>query len=255
LRIEMHARSARMRFRGWAFPCGAVALTALRLAAPAAAQNVSNVSGADVKAGAQEFEYRAAFAPDHDGNPSAFAHRVSYKQAFDDRWSAKIEALQSGGDLEFRSVSIEVQKQFLESEETGGWDSAIRIDGRIPTEDGRGRARAAWLNGVNFDGGWQVRGNVYLGHEIGDQARDGFTLETREEVTRRLGNGMRFGAQMFNNFNTTARFGPFDEHKHQLGPVVKGGISRHVRFNAGVLFGLSGRAPDADFRFFLLYAF
>jgi len=236
------------------------AVTALCLltAPPASAQNISGVSGADVKAGTREFEYRAAFAPDHDGSPSAFAHRLSYKQAFDDRWSAKIIALQSergGGDLEFRSVSIEVQRQVLESEATGGWDSAIRVDGLIPTEDDRpGRARAAWLNSVDFGAGWQVRANLYVGREIGDRARDGLTLETREELTRKLAGGVRLGAQMFNDFNTTAHFGSFDEQKHQMGPVIKGELGGGFGYNAGVLFGLSGRAPDADFRLFLSYA-
>jgi hypothetical protein len=237
----------------------AFAIAAVLLAAaPALAQNTSGVSGADVKAGAQEFEYRAAFAPESDGKPSAFAHRLSYKHAFDGSWSAKVIALQSergGGDLEFRSVSIEVLKQFLESEDTGGWDSAIRVDGLIPTEDNRpGRARAAWLNSVDFGEGWQARGNIYMGREIGDLAKDGFTLETREELTRKLDNGMRIGAQMFNNLNTTAHLGSFDEQRHQIGPVIKGKISKHVGYNAGVLFGISDKAPDTDFRLFITYS-
>lgn len=230
---------------------------ALLATAPAYAQNTSGVSGSDVKAGDQEFEYRAAFAPEYDGKPSAFAHRLSYKQAFDGSWSAKIIALQSergGGSLEFRSVSIEVVKQFLESEDTGGWDSAFRVDGLIPTEDNRpGRVRAAWLNSVDFGDGWQVRGNIYMGREIGDLAKDGLTLETREELTRKLENGMRIGAQMFDNFNTTAHLGSFDEQRHQLGPVIKGKLSKHLGYNAGVLFGISDKAPDTDFRLFVTY--
>lgn len=238
----------------------AIVIVAVLIAgiAPASAQNTSGVSGSDVKAGTQEFEYRAAFAPEYDGNPNGFAHRLSYKQAFDDRWSAKIIVLQNehGGDaLEFRTVSIEVVRQILESEDTGGWDSAIRVDGSIPAADNRpGRARAAWLNSVNFGEGWQARGNVYVGHEVGGLARDGFTLETREELTRKLDNGLRIGAQMFNNFNTTAGFGTFDEQKHQLGVVAKGKFASHFGYNAGVLFGLSDRAPDTDFRLFLTYA-
>lgn len=231
---------------------------ALLAAAPAFAQNTSSVSGADVKEGTRVFEYRAAYAPEHDGKDSAFAHRLHYQHAFDGSWQGKVIVEQSetgGGSLEFRSVSLELQKQFLESENSGGWDSALRFDGRIPTEDGRpGRARADWLNSVDFGDGWQARGDVYLGHEVGDLAKDGFTLETREELTKKLPNGLRLGAQMFNNFNTTAHFGSFDEQRHQLGPVIKGKISKHVGYNAGVLFGLSDKAPDTDFRLFLTYS-
>lgn len=227
-------------------------------AAPAWAQNTSSVSGSDVKEGTRAFEYRAAFAPENDGQPSAFAHRLHYVHAFDGSWQAKVIVTQSergGAALKTRDVSFEVMHQFLESEDTGGWDSAIRFDGRVPTADNRpGRARADWLNSIDFGDGWQVRGNVYVGHEIGDLAKDGFTLETREELTHKFDNGVRIGAQMFNNFNTTAHFGSFDEQRHQLGPVIKGKLSKHLGYNAGVLFGLSGKAPDADFRLFISYS-
>lgn len=230
---------------------------ALLAAAPALAQNTSSVSGSDVKEGARAFEYRAAFAPENDGQPSAFVHRLHYVHAFDGSWQAKIIVTQSergGAALKTRDVSFEVMRQILESEDTGGWDSAIRFDGRVPTEDDRpGRTRVDWLNSVDFGDGWQARGNIYVGHEIGDLAKDGFTLETREELTRKFENSMRFGVQMFNNFNTTAHLGSFDEQRHQLGPVIKGKLSKHLGYNAGVLFGISDKAPDTDFRLFVTY--
>lgn len=226
---------------------------------PAMAQNISGVSGADVKAGAAKFEYRAGYSPEMNGADDAFAHRFNLQYALDGRWRVRAMLVQNdrgGAGLQTRDVSLEVMNQFLENEDTGGWDSAIRVDGRIPVADNRpGRVRAAWINNFDLGDGWAARANIYMGREIGDLAKDGLTLETREEVTYEIGGGMKVGAQIFNNFNTTARIGGFDEQRHQIGPVLKGRFSKRIKFETGALFGLSDAASDVDLRFFLSYGF
>lgn len=233
-------------------------LAGLLAPAPCFAQNTSSVSGADVKDGHRGFEYRAAYSANGDGRPDAFAHRLSYEHAFSGAFQAKVVVLQRKREseaFEIQNVSIELLNQFLESEETGGWDSAIRVDALIPAQSGHpGRVRVDWLNKIDLDNRWQARANIYVGHEIGDHADDGFTLETREEITYELENGMRIGAQLFDNYNTTAHFGDFDAQRHQLGPVVKGELTERIDFSAGVLFGLSAAAPDTDFRLFVTYS-
>ena len=229
------------------------------LCAPATAQNISGVSGADVKAGAAKFEYRAGYSPEINGADDAFAHRFNLQYALDNRWRVRVMLAQrdrGGGGLQTRDVSLEVMNQFLESEDTGGWDSAIRVDGRIPVADNRpGRVRAAWINNFDLGDGWAARANIYMGKEIGDLAKDGLTLETREEITYEIGDGMKIGAQLFNNFNTTAQIGGFDEQRHQIGPVLKGRFSKRIKFETGALFGLSDAASDVDLRFFISYGF
>lgn len=237
----------------------AAALTAaLSIASPALAQSVSGVSGADVKAGDDSFEYRAAFSPENDGKEEGFAHRLHFQHAFDDSWRARVIVAQGkrGSEaLTTQSVSVEILRQFLESEKTGGWDSAIRIDGTIPVEDGRpGRARVAWLNGVEFGERWDARANIYFAREFGDQRKDGVSIETREELTYKLDSGIKVGAQMFNSYGTTDHFGSFDNQKHQLGPVVKGKLGKHVKYEFSTLFGISRAASDADIRLFVSYA-
>lgn len=237
----------------------AAALTvALSIASPALAQSVSGVSGADVKAGDNSFEYRAAFSPEDDGKEEGFAHRLHFQHAFDDSWRARVIVVQGkrGPEaLTTQSVSVEVLRQFLESEETGGWDSAIRIDGTIPVEDGRpGRARIAWLNGVDLGERWDARANIYFAREFGDLRKGGVSIETREELTYKLDSGIKVGAQMFNSYGTTDHFGSFDDQKHQLGPVVKGKLGKHVKYEFSALFGISRAASDADIRLFVSYA-
>lgn len=236
----------------------AVAAIAVATAFPAVAQSTSGVSGADVKAGDNSFEYRAAFSPEDDGKDEGFAHRLHFQHSFDDSWRARIIVAQGkrGAEaLTTQSVSIEILRQFLESEKTGGWDSSIRVDGTIPVEDGRpGRARIAWLNGVELDDHWETRANIYFSREFGDLRKAGVAIETREELTYKLKSGVRIGAQMLNAYGTTDHFGSFDQQKHQLGPVIKGKAGKRVKYEFSTLFGLSRAASDADFRFFVSYA-
>ena len=226
--------------------------------ATAAAQNISSVSGAEVKAGETAIEYRAAFQPDYDGKPEAFGHRLHFQHAVDDSWRVRALVFQSkkeGEALRTRYAAFEIQNELIEAKEHGGWASAVRVDGIIPVEDNRpGRARVAWLNMLD-KGPWQFRGNIYLGKEFGDRARDGLTLETRQEATYKISSLLRLGAQVFDNYNTTAHFGAFAQQKHQVGPVAKWTLSNNVKVETSALFGVSKAAPDAELRLFACYTF
>ncbi|HPE29620.1 MAG TPA: hypothetical protein PLV61_00415 [Parvularculaceae bacterium] len=238
--------------------CAIGLAAALGFLAPACAQNTAGIANPDVKAGARSFEYRAAYETRDDGRPGAFAHRLHYQQSFDESWQGRVVLLQSerGGEaLEFRSISLEVMRQFVESETSGGWESAFRVDGLIPLADSQpGRIRAAWLNSYEFDDDWKLRAALYFGREIGDLARSGVSIETREEISRRVAGDFRIGVQAFNNFNTTAQFGVFNEQRHQLGPMLKGAITNRLSYTASALFGVSRDAADADFRLFITYS-
>lgn len=220
-------------------------------AGEAHAQNTSGVSSADVVAGEREIGYRAAYRLDGEG-PDGFAQRLHYQHALDDRWRLRFIVLQSdeGGDLKFRSAQIEALMQFVESEQSGGWDSAIRADGTIPLEDGRtGRARLGWLNKFEPGGKWELRADLFVARDIGDLASNALTLEARGEATYGVSKDLRIGAQTFN----TARASDITAQRRQLGFVIKSSLTEKLKLEGGALFGLSEDAPDADLRIFLSY--
>ncbi len=221
------------------------------------AQSTSGVSGSDVKEGENLFEYRFSYSPENDGAENGYTHRLHYQHGFSESWRGRILLTMARHDadpLKPTIASIEILHQFKESEDTGGWDSAVRFDGNIPLQDGTpGRARVAWHNQFELDEHFELRGVVLLGHEFGDRAKDGVSIETREEITYKLPSGVRLGAQMFDSYGTTDHFGSFNEQKHQLGPVLKGKVGEHVKYEFSTLFGLSRAASDADIRFFVSY--
>jgi len=227
------------------------------LSTGALAQSTSGVSGSDVNDGEDLFEYRFSYSPENDGHEDGYTHRLHYQHGFSDRWRGRMLLTMARRDadaLKPTTASIEILHQFKESQDTGGWDSAIRFDGNIPLQDGTpGRARVAWHNQFALDEHFELRGVILFGHEFGDKAKDGVSIETREEITYKLPSGIRIGAQLFDSYGTTDHFGSFNDQKHQLGPVLKGKLSDHVKYEFSTLFGLSRAASDADIRFFLSY--
>jgi hypothetical protein len=237
----------------------AAALSAAALLGAAAAQSVSGVSGSDVKAGEDAVEYRFAFSPDNDGREESFTHRFHYQHGFSDALRGRVLVVmgnKGGEPLDVQAVSAEALYQFLESEKTNGWDSAIRVDGILSTVAGKpDRVRIGWHNAFELGKALELRSVLLIGKELGDNHRGGISIESREEVTLKIHPKYRVGVQAFNNYNTTAHIGSFDEQRHQVGPIVKGKLTDHLKLELSALFAISDDPTDVDFRLFLSYGF
>lgn len=236
----------------------AIAFLAAVAAGQAAAQSLSTVPSADIPAGERLFDYRAGFSLPDSGRPGRFGQRLHYQQSLSDSWRLRLILLQgenARGALKTQNLIAHVHHQFVESEATGGWDSAIRIDGFIPLDRRPGRARIVILNALELDSVWQLRGDVFIAREIGDEAADGFQLETRAELSFALSPKTRIGAQTFDNWNRIGEFGSFDSQRHQFGFFARTRVTTKVGVEAGWLIGVSGTAPDADLRLMATYAF
>lgn len=236
----------------------AIAFLAAVAAGRAAAQSLSTVPSADIPAGERLFDYRAGFSLPDDGRPGRFGQRFHYQQSLSDSWRLRVILLQgenARGVLKTQNVIAHVHHQFVESEATGGWDSAIRFDGFIPVDRRPGRARIVLLNAVELGDAWQARGDIFIAREFGEEAADGLQLETRAEISFALSPKTRIGAQTFDNWNRIGEFGSFDSQRHQVGVFARTRVTRKVGVEAGWLIGISKTAPDADLRLMATYAF
>lgn len=221
----------------------------------ALAQNTASIPSATVNAGEISIEYRVSQGENEGGGADPFTHRihVNYAPTGDLRLMAFVEQRKIGdGPLRTRRFSPNIFTQFIQ---TKTWDLAVRWQGDIPLQEGiPGRARLGLLNTVRVRD-WEIRSNVYLGKEIGDNAPDGLVFETREEISLRVSPATSLGAQVFNNFVTTRNFDSFDDQRHQAGPFVRTRLGKQVRLEISALFGLSQAATDAEARAFASYAF
>jgi hypothetical protein len=236
---------------GWA-----ALLSAITAPFGAQAQDVNGVPNPDINLGRSSISFRMAFQPGSGGKPYSYAHQVAYQRAFSDSWSMRLSVqhgTRGGSDFGFRFLQGDVQYQFAEDQEYG-WDGSVLLVLRVPDGgDGPGRIGTALAAKYAPDIHWEMRGVIFAGREFGLGSRDGITLATRVEATRDIAAKLRLGAQLVDNFNTTAHFGSFDEQSHQAGLVAKGFITDALSYNAGALFGVSDAAPDTELRLFFFY--
>ncbi|MEM0897226.1 MAG: transporter [Verrucomicrobiota bacterium] len=220
----------------------------------AQAQNTSSVFSPDVTKGKSAIEYRSAFDPDND----AFVHRLHYQYAFTDSWRLRIIGLQDGDDSDafaYRYTRLEAMWQFLEDEDFG-WDSALRFELQIAEDDSPpSRFRVAWSGKVDLDDHWQLRGNFLTGHEFGEESDDGYLLESRAQISRKITDKWRLAVDYYGDMNDTENFGSFDEQEHQLGPLLKFKTGGRLSGQFGALFGISEAAADTELRLHLTYSF
>ena len=231
-----------------------ILMSALLLMPVVATANTSSVFSPDVNEGDLSIEYRASYVPGEDGAPSAFAQRFHIQRALNDTFRLRVIGTQSkrgGGSLSYNYTRFEFQHQYKEDHDSG-WDAAYRLELQLSDRTGRpDRFRIGWTGKVDLNDDWQFRANLMLGRQFGDNPASGVLVETREQLTRKFAGG-RIGLEMFNNINSTADFGSFDEQEHQLGPIAKYKIGKRS-VNASYLFGLSDGAPDDNLRIHLIY--
>lgn len=225
--------------------------------APAMAQNVAGAPSPVIKPGERAFGYRIAYGVADDGAPSSIAHRLHYDHAVTGNLRLRVAGTvrdRDGAAPDFANVAVEARWQ-VASRVTRGFDAGLIVNLAVPTSPGAPeRLRFGLPVSVDIGEDWQVRAVAFTGVELGDNARDGALMETRFEATRRVG-GLRVGAQMFSDYNTTAAPGGFDEQRHQLGFVAKGELLPRLKYETGALFGVSDAAADIDLRLFLSYGF
>lgn len=238
-----------------AFPVLAYAAASF-MTTGALAQNVGGVPSPVIPAGERLFEYRAAYGARDDGAVDVFAQRFHYQQTIAPDWRLRVLLVQEKRDgVSLKTPTLAAQlSHYLGA--VGAWKTGVRLDGDVALVDGRpDRLRGVWLNEVKLAEPLSVRADLFVARQFGDNAQDGVIIETREELDFNLSKTTTIGAQMFNVWGSTAGFGPWSAQRHQLGPMVRVKVGKHVKVEASALIGISEAAPDADFRLFMGYSF
>ena len=214
----------------------------------------ATVFSPDVNEGDRSFEYRMSYIPEDTPVPDIFSQRLHFQYAFDGALRARLVANHrsiDGRSLDYRSTRLEVQWQYRENE-VHDWDAALRFDAEIGDES-PDRIRLVWTAQRNFGAGWQLRGNALVGREFGSNGASGVTLETRAQVTKRIGSGKRLGLELFSDLNSTGNVGHYSDQEHKLGPIFKADIGSKWTLNAGYLFGISDAADNGDWRLMFVH--
>ncbi|MEL6415593.1 MAG: hypothetical protein AAFQ15_11705 [Pseudomonadota bacterium] len=229
----------------------ALAASAIVFGADVWAQGTGSVASPVLRPGSSiSFATGIALDEGEDG----YAQRIDYMKTVSENWRVRSIVFfnDRGGAFRYRRLELEAMHQFASSQY--GWNSALQVRGRLPDgNDGPERVRLAWLNRWRPKDGPELRAIGLASREFGNDRDEGLALESRFEATWRLPSGNRAGAQMFNRYNTTSELGSFDDQRHSIGGVLKGGFNEQTSYRLNALVGVSDAAADFELRFRLRF--
>lgn len=216
------------------------------------AQNTGGVFGPVVNDGWSALQYRATYDVDNDG----FAQRIHYEQALNGDFMLRgvvgtRKTAESDVDFDFFQAEL-----FWElSEDNSPYRTGVRFDLTLRDEDRPQTFGFHWMNQYSFSKDWSARFLTLTTIDFGENTRDGIGLQTRASLTRRLSNKISLGAELYNIYGSTDEILELDEQRHQLGPVLTYNLSDDFQIYSGVLFGLTDRDSEPQFRLWLTKSF
>ncbi|MEM9081870.1 MAG: transporter [Verrucomicrobiota bacterium] len=216
------------------------------------AQNTGGVFGPVVNDDYAALQYR--FTLDTDGDD--YAHRIHYEQSLNDdfMWRAVV----GGRNTNSSNFNFDFFQAELFWELTQGqtaYRTGLRFDLTLRDDDRPQTFGLHWMHQYTFADNWTARFLAMSSADFGDNTRDGINLQTRASLTRRLNSQISLGAELYNAYGTTDNFLDLDDQLHQLGPVLTYALQEDLQLYTGVLFGLTDRSSDPQFRLWLTKRF
>lgn len=96
--------------------------------------------------------------------------------------------------------------------------------------------------------------NFIISHEVGNDAASGWGTGLALRTKYRYDKAFEPGLEYYADFGNTKDNFSYSEQEHKIGPVIQGQIGK-VKYDTGVLFGVSAAAPDTTAKLNLEYEF
>lgn len=228
------------------------ALLILIVVTPVHAQNTGGVFPPTVTENHKSWQYRIALDPDNALGESAFAQRLHYQQAIDDKLMWRIVGqLRKTQESDFDADFLQAELFWEFSEAGADYQTGLRFDARLRDGGRPDQVGLNWIHAFKLQQGWSARAILLTATQVGSNANSGISLQTRGQLAKRLEGGQSIGIEMFNSYGNSKNIGSFDQQDHTLGPIFSTPLSKNISLFAGALFGISDAAADTQFRLWL----
>jgi high-affinity iron transporter len=193
-----------------------------------------------------------------DSRDGGAAYKVDLEWAPVARWRTELVAeaeREPGEDLDATELAWE---NIIQLTEQGRYwaDLGLLAEYAYSLEDdGADAVEFGFLAQKEF-GRNEARVNLIFEQELESGAD--LEMEYRWQYRYRLNERFEPGVEMYGGLGEWGEVGSFDDHEQQLGPAVFGKVRKAggaIRYEAGLLFGLTNESPDATVRFLLEYEF
>lgn len=220
---------------------------------PAFSQIASGVPGATVKDGEKFLQYRIAIDVEDDSTgQAAFAQRVMYRQAINDRVSVRgsIQSLRtSDSDFDFDYAKVEVTWQI--TPEAQRYQTGLRLDLRARANNRADHIGLNWAHQMSFKDGWRARGALSGTLQVSDKTSDNIAFGGSAQLSRKLDSGVRLGVHGFSSFGDSHGLLLLKRSSTVAGPFIAFKLSETVPVMIGTLHGVTHNARDDQIRLFI----
>lgn len=235
-----------------------VALLLMLLLPAEAAATTLSITSPHVTKGRNILEYRTGIDMADEENLQSIHEYLHIESGLSSRWALRLSGAgrKHGADaLEFRAAQAQARFQLV-TQETAGWDGAIRVSyQKADGDDAPDSAGFALLAQHEADAFTLVY-NAVFSHEVGTAHQGGVELDLGWQVSARLPETeYRLGLEGFHALGRLGEMEGFERQEHRIGPVLRGPLSDAVSFQIGYLQGVSDTAPDQAVKLFLSYRF
>ncbi len=228
----------------------AISLATLVLSA-GTAHATKTVTSPYVTKGKATVEWRGGYEED-DGN-DVFKTRNQFSYGFTDFWDLKVSAdtAHSDGDDEFTDVDFENKFQLLPK---GKYfvDLGLRLDYTRSLNGGSDGIGTKILL-AKQTGELSHILNLEAGRDVGEDSSDDWEYGLAYGASYPLTEELALGGEWYSDFGDFED--DYSEQDHRVGPVLYGTAFDVVKYQIGVLAGVSEAAPDATVKATAGYSF
>lgn len=234
--------------------CLLVVLLAVFL--PGHAQADSEVSAPYVTKGKLKFQSRSEYLIDESDSIDG-----SFEQIFEAGYGVTdylfLEAGvqfndEPGEDIEIKDIILEAKVQFTEKDEYFV-DVGAKLEYKYNTDGGTDKLKGKLLFAKEI-GKFANLANVALEYEVGEGSSDRSKFKLDLQSKYKFSPYFQPGIEYFGDFKDTTK--EFEDQEHVVGPVAFGKIKgTSLKYEAGALFGVTHKSPDATLKLNLKYKF
>jgi hypothetical protein len=232
------------------------------LAASTAYAGVSRVSKPTVSAGEVQIQYSGTrYDDDKKKLNNKQAHNYEIEYGFSDRFKAGIEGnseRKTKQKHEFTAYGVEAQ--YVLTKQKSYWmDSAIKAEYAIATQSKTAdQLDIKWLAAKKI-GNTNTVVNVKFGNELGDNRKNGVTLDTAVQTSYKMSTHISPGIEWHAEYGKLNALNESKNHAHYVGPIITGELFRigqsEAKYTTGYFVGMGDAAADSAARLQVSYNF
>lgn len=233
----------------------AAVITASLYPSVANAHGVSTIYSPYVHAGEAAVEVKGSYKiNEEDSNEDSFASEMTVGYGLTHFWQMEAGAeLESNDEDDTRFTALVWENKFqLAPEGALFLDPGIKIE-YAKSVTGEADQILARLLLARHMGKFSNLSNINFGRELGESSSDDWEYGFSYGLSYNHSETFSYGLEWHSDFGDFE--GDYSEQGHRAGPAVYGQLAEGMPFEAGVLFGVSEHAPDAELKAVVEYEF